>query len=191
MNKLSKEKRNQLILVGMAFVGAVAGLWFLLISPQMDKNTEIKAKIQETQSQIDKVQQVAAEADQVEVDLKLCAERLKQIEDSMPDVDRYAWINTTLRRFNDPQYKVEMQPVANPQVSEVSMLPGFPYHQFTATLNGAAYFTDLARFMKDFENRFPYMRFQNPSIVPGAGITPEEREKLNFRVEIVALIKYP
>src|SRR5438445_8795151 len=108
MNKLSKDKRNQLILVAMVTVGAIAGLWFGLITMQKQKITEISQKIQDTQSQIDRVQTVVTGTAQVEAGLKVASERLYIIENGMPSGDLFSWIVRTIKTFNNPTYKVEM-----------------------------------------------------------------------------------
>ena len=189
MNKLSKEKRNQLILIFLGTAGVVAGLWMGPISMWKKKISDINAKIQSTEQQIAKVEQVAREASQVQVELKLVTQRLQEIESSMPAGDAYAWINSTLRSFNRPSYHVEMPSIGPPLPGEMTMLPSFPYRQITVSVSGTAYFSDYGQFLMDFENRFPYMRVQSFSLVPGASPLPEEHDKLNFNMEIVALTR--
>ena len=58
---------------------------------------------------------------------------------------------------------------------------------------GTAYFHDLGRFITDIENQFPLIRVQNldvepAQVLPGAAETTE-KEKLSFRLELVALVK--
>jgi hypothetical protein len=189
MNKLSKDKRNQLILVAMLTVGVIAGLWFGLIAMQKQKITEISQKLQDTQAQIDRVQTVVTGTAQVEAGLKIASERLYVIENGMPSGDLFSWIVRTIKTFNNPAYKVEMPQFGIPVVNPVSMLPNFPYSQSAVAVSGNAYYSEFGRFLSDFENHFPYMRVQNLSLEPGGGTTPEEREKLAFHMEIVTLVK--
>jgi hypothetical protein len=74
-------------------------------------------------------------------------------------------------------------------VADVSLIPSFPYKQATVGVGGTAYYYDLGKFLAELENRFPYMRVQNLLLEPSPGANPEEKEKLSFRMEIVALIK--
>lgn len=192
MNKLSNEKRNHLILVAMGTTVVIAGLWFGLITLQQDKIKQIARKTKATQEQIDKVQKVVGEAAQVEVALKLSKTRLGQIESSMASGDLYSWIVTAIKQFNGPGYKVDMPQFGTPTVHSVVMLFGFPYQQASMTVAGTAYFDDFGKFLAEFENRFPYMRVQDLSLEPvgsSPGATAEERERLSFHMEIVALIK--
>ncbi|HZQ46138.1 MAG TPA: hypothetical protein VFC07_03935 [Verrucomicrobiae bacterium] len=192
MIKLTKEKRNHLILVAMCTTGVIAGLWFGLITMQQDKIKQIARKTKATQEQIDKVQKVVAEAAQVNEGLKLSGARLSQIESSMATGDLFSWIVTAIKQFNVPGYKVEMPQFGTPVIRPVTMLAGFPYQQASMSVAGTAYFDDFGKFLAEFENHFPYMRVQNLSLEPvgsNPGATAEERERLSFHMEIVALIK--
>ena len=189
MNKLSKDKRNELILVAMVTVGVIAGLWFGLIAMQKQKIATISQKIQSTQDQIDRVQTVVTGAAQVEAGLKIASERLYMIENGMPSGDLFSWIVRTIKTFNNPAYKVEMPQFGIPVVNPVSMLPNFPYNQCAVAVSGNSYYSEFGKFLSDFENHFPYMRVQNVSLEPGGGTTPDEREKLSFHMEIVSLVK--
>ncbi len=187
--KLSKDKRNQLVLVAMVTVGVIAALWYGLIAMQKQKITEITQKIQDTQRHIDTIQTVVTGANQVDAGLKIAGDRLYIIENGMPSGDLFSWIVRTIKTFNSPGYKVDMPQFGIPVVNPVSMLPNFPYNQSSVAVSGNAYYSELGKFLSDFENRFPYMRVQNLSLEPGGGATPDEREKLSFHMEIVTLVK--
>jgi hypothetical protein len=189
MNKLSKEKKVHLALVGIVTVGVIAGLWLGLLSLQKNKLREISSKIADTQQQIKKVQGVVVEGGQIEAALNEATTNLNAIEATMPSGDLYSWMVSTLRQFNAPGYHVDLPQIGVPSVGEVRMFPSFPYHQATVIVGGTAYFYEFGKFLADFENKFPYMRVQNLNLEPGGGANPDEREKLSFRMEIVALVK--
>lgn len=189
MNKLSKEKKVHLALVGIVTVGVIAGLWLGLLSLQKNKLREISSKIADTQQQIKKVQGVVVEGGQIEAALNEATTNLNAIEATMPSGDLYSWMVSTLRQFNAPGYHVDLPQIGVPSVGEVRMFPSFPYHQATVIVGGTAYFYEFGKFLADFENKFPYMRVQNLNLEPGGGANPDEREKLAFRMEIVALVK--
>jgi hypothetical protein len=193
MKKLSKEKKLHLLLVALATLGVIAGLWFGVIAMQEGKIKEIAQKKKGVQSEIDKVQKVVVEADQVEMALNTATNRLDAIEGTMPSAsgDLFAWIVSALKEFNTPSYKVDMPQIASPGVGMVKMYPTFPYSQATVAVQGSAYYYEFGKFMADLENHFPYARVENLSLNPGAGTgaTVEEREKLSFRMDIVMLVK--
>jgi hypothetical protein len=189
MNKLSKEKRQQLVLVALMTAGVIAGLWFGLIALQKDKIKKITDSIAATEQQIDKIQAVAAGTTQVQAALKNSSGRLNAIETGMPSGDLFSWIVRTVKTFNVPAYQVDMPQFGLPVSSQVTMLPSFPYNQAAVAVAGNAYYPEFGKFLADFENRFPHMRIQNLNLEPGGGASPEEREKLSFHMEIVTLVK--
>jgi membrane protein YdbS with pleckstrin-like domain len=89
---------------------------------------------------------------------------------------------------------------------EPGILPRFPYKAVLFNVRGTAYYHDLGKFLADFENTYPYMRVQNVELDPVAasagsaatsvsgGATTaanngsDSNEKLNFKMEIVALV---
>ncbi len=188
MKKLSKEKRNQLVLIAIGTVGIMASLWWFLISFQQSKQAEIAHKINGVQQEIEKTKKVVREADQVRAALKEATDKLSAIENTMPSGDLYSLLVSRLKQFNAPSFRVEIPQFGLPVVGEVP-LPDFPYHQATVSVTGVAYYWDLGRFISEFENKFPYSRIQNLTMEPGGGATPDEREKLSFHFDIVTLVK--
>jgi Tfp pilus assembly protein PilO len=189
MKKLSKEKKMQLTLVALATAGIIAGLWICLLSPERSKIKEIEGKIASTKQRITKMQKVVVEAALVQTNLDEATAKLNAIETTMPSGDLYSWMVSTLRQFNASGYRVDMPQIGMPAIGEVRMFSAFPYHQATVSVAGSAYYWDFGRFLADFENHFPYMQVEDLNIEPAAGMNPEERERLSFHMNIVALVK--
>jgi hypothetical protein len=190
MNKLSKEKRTQLILVALLTLGAMAGLWFCLISYQQGRLKVAARQITDTQKEIEKTQRVVREASQIDAELGTTAGKLAAIELDMPSGDLYSWFISRFKQFNVPSYHVDIPQLSQPVVGEVKILSGFPYNQATVSIAGSAFYWDLGKFLADFENRFPYARIQNLALeAANAAGGPEDREKLSFRMEMVILLK--
>src|SRR5437899_2674005 len=150
MNKLSKEKRNQLILVAMATAGVVCALWLGLISAQQQSLRALADNKVSAQKKLEQVKQTIENADAIEVQLDEASKRLSKIEGSMASGDLYSWAINMVRQFKLP-YRVEI-----PQFSQidgpkdVSMLASFPYKQVNMTISGTALFHDFGRFVTDF-----------------------------------------
>ncbi len=190
MKKLSKEKRNHLILVGLAAAGVIAGLWFCLISYQQGRLQVAALQIKDTQKEIQKTQKVVQDAGAISAELQDTGRRLAVLEADMPSGDLYSWFISRIKQFNAASYHVEIPQVSQPVVGEVAMLPDFPYRQATVSLTGSAFYWDLGKFLADFEDHFRYARIQNLTLQPGGGAgTPEDREKLSFHLDIVILLK--
>lgn len=189
MNSLSKEKRNQLVLVVLLTGGVLAGLWFGLIRFQQARLDQLAQGKLVAAQKFDQVKQAIETADLVEAKLGEARQRLAKIESSMASGDLYSWTIDTLRKFK-VGYKVEI-----PQFSqidgpkEMNMLAGFPYKQANMTITGTASYTDLGKFVADFENQFPYMRVLNLSLEPVPSLAGADKERLAFRLEIAVLVK--
>jgi hypothetical protein len=187
--KLSKEKLNQLILVGLATLMAAAGLYFGLISRQHEHLAKVRQK---KAAAADKLRQMLAagkQADQAKLALEQTRKTLTEAESDIASGDLYSWVINSLRQFKAP-YKVEI-----PQYSQlgtptdVNLLPNFPYKQATLTVAGTAHFHDLGIFLADLENRFPHFRLLNLTL----DVTPPSptmaAETLAFKVDIITLVK--
>jgi hypothetical protein len=189
MNKISKEKRTQLILIGLVTCGIIAGLWFGLISLEKDKIRDISHKSESVEQEIAKMQKIGIEADKVANALKDSTNHLNALENTMPSGDLFSWMVSSMRQFNVPTYKVDMPQFGAPIVGKVGMFGKFPYQEARVVVSGSAYYYDFGKFMADLENHFPYLRVQNLNLEPGFGTSAEEHEKLMFRMEIVTLVK--
>src|ERR1041385_384306 len=99
MNKLSKDKRNMLLIVGFATTVVLAGLWYGLLAPQRSKLAEIAKKTADAEAKLADGVRTTATAQVAEDDLEKVTARLKAIESSMPSGDMYAWFIQTIERF--------------------------------------------------------------------------------------------
>jgi Tfp pilus assembly protein PilO len=189
MNSLSKEKRNQLVLVVLGTACVLLAVWFGLIRFQQQSLSVLAQSKIAAQQKLEMVKQAIESADLLEAQLGETQQRLSKVESTMASGDLYAWTIDTLRRFK-LGYKVEI-----PQFSQIdgpkdmNMLAGFPYKQANMTISGTAFYTDFGKFVADFENQFPYMRILNLSLEPVPALIGAEREKLAFRMELAALVK--
>jgi len=189
MKNLSKEKRNQLVLVIMGTAGVIAGLWLGLISAQQDSLRALAENKATAQNKLQQIKQTIEMAEAIDCQLDQAGKRLAKIEATMASGDLYSWAINTIRQFK-LTYKVEI-----PQFSqidgpkEVNMLPGFPYRQVNMTISGTALFYDFGKFVADFENQFPYLRVLNLTLEPASASVASERERLSFKMEVAALVK--
>jgi len=188
MNKMSQQKRTQLMGVLALTVLSLAGIWFSLISAQKDKLEQISTRKARLQKQFEQVNATMRNAQKIEADLAKASAELDKIEAGMASGDLYSWAINTIREFKLP-YKVEI-----PQFSQIegprdaTLLPHFPYKQAALSISGNAHFFDFGRFLADMENKFPYVRLVNMTLEPAGG-TSAEPERLTFKLDFVALVK--
>jgi Tfp pilus assembly protein PilO len=186
--KLPKDKRNHLILVFLATALAIAGLGFGLIRRQYQNLNELAREKVAAQSKVRQMEDTVKQADQLKAKLAEAAKTLSELESGMASGDLYSWAIDTINKFKLP-YKVEIPLLSQPSVGEVNLLPKFPYKQTMLTVNGTAYFHDFGKFLADFENQFPQIRVLNLELEPAASLILSEKEKLSFKMDIVALVK--
>lgn len=189
MNKLTNEKRNQLIMVaGLTLLG-IAALWTVLIAPLRHKLHEIAGRRAAVTHKLDEVRLAIKNADRVAAQLTEARAALATVESGMASGDIYAWAIDTIKEFK-LSYRVEI-----PQFSQVDgprdmpLLPQFPYKQASMTIGGSAFFNDFGEFLAGLENQSPYIRILNLSLEPIPSKEPVEQDKLAFKMEVVFLVK--
>jgi len=188
-SKLSKEKRNQLILVVLGTIAVLGALGYGLIGSQYDKLRGYAERQVAAEAQLKKMQDTVKRKELVESVLQQTSQLLAEQEAGMATGDLYSWMLNTVRKFQKG-YTVDipqLSPVSAP--AAVNLLPNVPYKQATMQLGGTAYYHDLGQFIADFENAYPLIRVVNLTVElthsPGSG----EREKLAFKMDLVTLVK--
>jgi Tfp pilus assembly protein PilO len=187
MNKLPREKRDRLILVIVGTIGMLFVVFFVLIHPQYDTIGQIRDQTESKRNQLLVIEKDIKNLDAVTAQQSELAYSVAHAEDGMVSGDPYSWMFDTLRNFKS-RYKIDFAPPSQPVISDVDLLPKFPYKQLKVSVTGTAYYHDLGKFIADFENTFPHIRITNLTVDTG-GATAEGGEKLAFRMEVVALVK--
>ena len=187
--KLPKEKRDRLILVTLAALIAVVGLYFGLIQGQNEKLARLARKSLEAKANQRQVLEAVRRASEIETEVTRARKALTDAEADVAAGDLYSWVINTLRQFKSA-YKVNI-PQVNPVsgTTEVAFLPNFPYKQATFSLSGTAHFHDLGLFLADFENQFPHMRVLNLDLELNQSPAAEDQETVSFKLDIVTLVK--
>jgi len=189
MNKMSKEKRNQLILTSAAILVLLAGIYFVLIQYQQGSLKSYASKKAEMEKKLSEIRDNIKNSQQIEAELLVVSNKLALQEEDMPSGDLYASMVSTIRKFK-LDHKVEIPQFNSPSApGDVTLLPKFPYKQVMMTIIGTGYYHDLGKFVADFENEFPSSRILNLDVSPASAQSPDEREKLAFKLEIVSLVK--
>lgn len=188
MSKISKEKKQQIILVLIVTAVVIGALWSFVIQAQYARLAGAKKRTLEMKEKVNKAEMLLKKADEIDADLKADTETLENIEDGMASGDIYLWLINTINRFN-ADHRVTILDFPRETVGEVGLLPNFPYKAATFPINGTGYYHDLGKFLAEFENRFPYVRIQNLELTPATKAAGADSEKLNFKFEIVALVK--
>jgi Tfp pilus assembly protein PilO len=193
MKNLPKEKRDQLILVGLGTVVITVGLYYGLITLQQNAlQTTLKSQ-GEQQAKLSDAQRLTGNSGSIQKGLEAATAQLKGIEATMPSGDMYSWIILTVNTFKE-KYQVDIPQFSREVQSDIGMYAKYPYKAATFSLRGSAFYHDLGRFISDFENTFPYMRIQNIELEPSAGnqsANPADGEKLAFKLDVITLVNVP
>jgi len=189
MKKLSKEKRDQLVVVGVATAVTLSGIWFGLIKFQEANLRTLANKKKTAEKKLAEFENLIRNRNTVEAELAKEAEKLAELEENMvAPGDQYSWMVSTIQKFKS-SYKIDIPQFSTVVAGDMNMIPLFPYKQVSMQINGTAHFHELGKFIADFENRFPQIRIQNLDISPISSPAPGDQEKLTFKMDIVALIR--
>ena len=184
MKRLPPNKRNQLIGVIIATVGLICIVYFMLIGPQNEKNKQVTAEAGKEMQKLQQYQTAIKQMDTTTAQLADATQQLAQAEEDLASGDLYAWTVETIRRFKTNYHRVDIATIGQPTQGDCELISGFPYKQIRFSLTGSAFYHDMGKFISDFENKFPHCRVVNVSADPSAAT-----EKLNFRIDVVALVK--
>ncbi|HEX4262994.1 MAG TPA: type 4a pilus biogenesis protein PilO [Verrucomicrobiae bacterium] len=188
MNRLSKEKRSQLILVTLVVVGIIAGLWFGVIRSQQEDLRSLASKKTEDLNKLGQTADTIKNSDKAKKELVTVSNELAFAERDMPSGDLYLSLVNTIRKFNH-DYNLQISQF-NPTSGDaaVNLLSRFPYRQVTVSISGMAHYHDIGKFVADFENEFPTSRVLNLELTPASVTAAEDKEKLSFKMDIVSLV---
>ena len=188
-NQLSKQKRQQLILVALATAGVLGGLAYGPLNSQYSSLNRLAGLKAASRAKLKTIQSAIKTSDQLQTDLAAAKAALDLAEADTACGDLYASVITTLRRFK-ANYHVEIPQFSpiSPE-SEVPLFPGFPYKQASMTVSGTATFHDFGRFLADFENEFPHVRIMNLTLDPNSSPVPDQKETIVFKMDIITLVK--
>jgi len=187
MKRLPPAKQKQLMGVIVATLSLICAVYFLLIGPQNQKNKDLAVNISNETVKLQQYETTIKQMDEATSRLAEFNRELSHAEGDVASGDLYAWTIDTFQRFK-ANYHVEIPTIGQPGQSDCDLLNNFPYKQIRFTLSGTAYYHDLGKFISDFENKFAHCRVVNFSANP-IGLGPTAGERLNFRMDIIALVK--
>jgi len=190
MKRLTKERRDRLILVALGTVVCMFTLWYLVIKTQQNVLVNARKQAVEEQSKVANAERLVTTTAEIQKKLAVSTQELKSIEDGMASGDMYSWIILTINKFRGER-KVDIPQFSREVPMEVGVLTKFPYRAALFNVRGTAYFHDFGKFLADFENSFPYIRVQNLELEPASGSSATstgDPEKLAFKMEVVTLV---
>src|SRR5438105_2770135 len=140
MKRLSKQKRDQLILVCIVILTVLVGIWFLVIRSQQEGlQTLREEKIAKEHKEVEMREKIKGSKN-IDADLKTVVSGLAEQEKDMAAGDLYGSLVNTVRQFK-LRYKLDI-PSFSPasSVTDVDLLPKFPYKQIKISISGTGYY---------------------------------------------------
>jgi hypothetical protein len=192
--KLSKEKRDRIILICMLAVGLCFGLWHFVIKSRTAQITSERARLQQEEKQLAQARSWIERAHTIQADLERTTMELMEREDRLASpLDTFAWSRVLLEQARQ-EFPVDIVDVTRAQVGPMRVLPKFPYQAATFTVSGRAHFHDFGRFLAAFENHHPYFRVEIAELTRGSAAGSglkriDDSELLSFKIDIVALVR--
>ncbi len=199
---LPKDKKTQILLIVTGAAVLCALLWFVVIQSRRAALTSANDRLAKDAHNLEDAQLWLLKADRIKEEMDAGLKQLEEMEAQMPQAndDFYSKSWEQMRRAQ-AGHAVEIREVTRPErkegekKKEVGLFPSFPYDVSVFSVSGVAHYHDFGGFLADFENDHPYCRVQNVTLGSpsdtGADATAGRlaKEKLAFRVDIVALIK--
>jgi len=190
--KLSKEKKNQLVLVGLVTMVLLVGLGYGLIRFQLDYVQALELRKVEADKKFKHMMTTIEATDGIETEAKAAIKELATQEDAMVTGDKFAWMVTTIKSVLRQHPKLEVPDYSTILEEDCSLLPKFPYSQVSISIKGTGYYHDIGRFVAELENDRPHFRVLNLVLEPAQPGPHDEKdraEKLSFKLSIAALVK--
>src|SRR6185436_13680195 len=97
--KISKEKRNHLIVLSLVTLGVIGGLWYFLIGAQNAKLKELSGKIEQAREKQRKMEMAVKTVDRIQEDFDAASEKMSVIEKEIAHGDYYSWMYNTIKDF--------------------------------------------------------------------------------------------
>lgn len=188
MNRLSKEKRSQLLLAIVIIAVVITGIYMSLIRSQRQSIDNLGIEIQKSNHKRDQIIETSKNEAKINAELSSLKKELDLRETEMVSDDLYASAINLVRNFKN-EHPLEIKQFMSKGAADNTVFAKFPYRQFTVSILGSGRYHDIGRFIADFENRFHSARVLNLELTPGGATSPDDAEQLVFRMDIVLLVK--
>lgn len=211
MSSLSKEKRNQILLILGGTLGIFLLVYYFIIGSQSEKLMKLQGDIMISRNNIYTAESRIRLARRMSPELATLSEEVVTAEARMLPVEQLKgnkWLYDKLMKFKKDKYDIELTNISSqPLTGDLFLLlPNFSYSAAAYKVEMQAFFHEFGRFLADFENSFPFMRIDNltlwPVATPSGAIGPtadvpedfgesEDLEQLGISLRIVVLYKPP
>ena len=196
MNKISKDKRDRLVLVGVLTAMIMGMLWAFVISPQRDNLVAMEGKTAKLHELLKSADATAKSGPSVETNLASRLNALRQRESEMappPEGDPYAWMLGIIKEFS--QGRLLDCRLDKPEYEHSELLPVSNYQFAIFHFKGVGFYSAIGKFIADFENTYRLFEIRGVNIGPAPATTsrptplPGDEELLMVEFTIVTPLR--
>ena len=164
-------------------------LWYVGVTAKQEELSKTEKNTAQMRDTLKKAEGTMRNGEEIAEKLESRTQLLQKRESLLaPDRDAYAWIISTINPFIQARRGVNIYHYSQPEVTDLGIIPDFPYKWATFHLLGTGYYHDMGKFFSDLENNFPCFRVQNLEM--GAITTVGgEPEKLSMSFDLVVPVK--
>jgi Tfp pilus assembly protein PilO len=188
MKRLTPDKRNKLIGVTVATLTAIGLIYYFLIGPEIEAKQKLAKDIKTAAANLETIKKTIKQASINTGTLEAIQTSLSKAEEDTASGDLFAWTYDAIRRMKVGS-RVDIPDIGQPTQYDADIIPFSSYRQIKVRIRGFGYYHDIGKFLSDIENRFAHVRFENVVLEPDTTSSSGGGEKLQFRAELVALVK--
>jgi hypothetical protein len=161
MNKLTKDKKDRLVMTAVMCSFATLVVYVFVISPQRAEIKQSEEKLASGLDLRDTSLRWMRMAPTVRSNLFSKRGDLSESENTMAPVGKFNWFYNTLETFRSAHNVRLVDITREPEIGPVGVLPKFGYETATFGVKFNATYHDFGKFLAEFENTFPQMRVQD------------------------------
>lgn len=193
MKKISKDKKDTLILLGLgtAFFCVFATQFFA--AGQQKRIASHKSELGKIKNNNSKLQRLLNREALITREYDEVKNQIKALEKYMAEGDPYSWVLLKMEEFNRGYVQVKARVQAG-KVDQHPLFPDFKFEVIRFKVVGEAPFHELGSYISDLENSNPFYRIENLTISEKNGVPSIIRdhsynEVLSFNFDLVVMIK--
>jgi hypothetical protein len=127
MNKLSKDKRDKLILICIGVVGTIAVLYFFVLTDMKDELGTLGSKLVTMRDKIDKSQRILKRQAELQTRLGELRAELDKRQEYMPrPTQDHVWFMKLIEDRRS-QFNLDIGEIRYPEPWDPGLLPNFPF----------------------------------------------------------------
>lgn len=194
MNKLTKEKKDRLVMTTVMSCFATLAVYVFVISPQRAEIRQSEEKLATSLDLRDTSLRWMRMAPMVRSNLFAKRGELSESEEIMAPVSKFNWFYNTLESLRT-RHNVRLVDITRePEIGTVGVLPKFDYETAAFGVKLNATYHDFGKFLADLENEFPQMRVQDLKLdveaqAAAGGVADKNPELLAITMKVVTLVK--